>query len=180
LDNQQEHLLNTVSASGAVRFVLRSRVLVLLDYSAFDVHREALAAMGPLDEAARRRALDALTPAHAIRVRELAAFTPGLHRVRPADMEPADRRARDVVAVESGAVVLVDLETLPAVAAALTRERYDALSGNTDRGATALQLWERLGGPRFAVLQGRPRRAFSGRGRFRLRSGAPVLVSAHE
>ncbi len=74
--------------------------------------------------------------------------------------------------------MLADLDALPAVAEALTQTRYDALSGNTDRGATALlllQAFDML--PRFAVLQGRPRRAFSGHGRFRLRPGAPVLVS---
>ena len=179
LDEQQERLLNTVSRADPVRFVLRSRFLVLLDYSTFDAHREALAAMAPLDEQARRRALDTLAPSPRIGVHVLAPFTPGLYRVRPADMEPAAGRGRDVVGVESGAIVLVDLEALPTVANALTQKRYDSLAGNTDRGATALQLWKDFGGPRFAVLQGGPRRAFSGQGRFRLRPGAPVLVSAH-
>jgi hypothetical protein len=178
LDAQQERLLNTVSRRDPVRFVVRSRFLVLLDFSTFDVHREALAAMAPLDETGRRRALDSLTPSRRIGVRVFTPFTPGLYRVRPADMEAAAGQGRDLVAVESGAIVLVDLDALPAVAGALTRERYDALTGNTDRGTTALQLWKDFGGPRFAVLQGGPRRAFSGQGRFRLRPGAPVLVSA--
>jgi hypothetical protein len=177
-DEQQERLLNTVSADRPVRFVLRSRFLALLDVATFDRHREALQAMTPLDEDGRRRALVALAP-RGIAVRELAPFTPGLHRVRPVDLEPAAGRARDVVAVDSGAVVLVALDALPAVAEKLTQARYDALSGNTDHGATALELWKALDGPRFAVLRGRPRRAFSGHGRFRLRAGTPVLVSAH-
>ena len=75
-------------------------------------------------------------------------------------------------------MVVADLDSLPTVAAALTEERYDALSGNTDRGETATQLFNALQGPRFAVLQGRRGRAFEGNGRFRLRSGAPVLASA--
>ena len=104
LDDQQERLLNTVSRADPVRFVLRSRFLVLLDYSTFDAHREALAAMAPLDEQARRRALDTLAPSPRIGVHVLAPFTPGLYRVRPADMEPAAGRGRDVVGVESGAV----------------------------------------------------------------------------
>jgi hypothetical protein len=178
-DEKQQRLLNTVSADGAVRFVLRSRFLVLLDLAAFDRHREALQAMTTLNEDGRRRALDVLMPARRIGVREIASFTPGLYRVEPVDVEPARGRARDIVRVESGAIVLTDLDALPALAKALTRKRYDALSGNTDRGATALRLWKAFGGPRFAVLEGRPRRAFTGHGAYRLRPGAPVLVSAH-
>jgi hypothetical protein len=177
-DEQQERLLNTVSASGPVRVVLRSRFVAVLDLAAFDRHREALQAMARLDEDGRRRALVAMAP-HGVAVHEVTPFTPGLYRVRPADLEPARGRARDIVAVDSGAVVLADLDALPAVAGALTPTRYDALSGNTDRGATARSLWEAFGGPRFAVLQGRPRRAYTGRGRFRLRPGALVLVSSH-
>jgi hypothetical protein len=163
-DEQQERLLNTVSAHGPVRFVVRSRVLALLDLATFDSHREALQAMARLDEDGRRRALVALAP-RGIAVHEIVPFTPGLYRVRPADLEPVRGRARDIVAADSGAVVLVDLDVLPAVAEALT---------------TALLLveaFEML--PRFAVLQGRPRRAFSGHGRFRLKPSALVLVSAH-
>lgn len=176
-DGQQERLLNTVSQRDAVRLLLRSRFLVLLDLATFHRHRAALQGLAGLEEPGRRSALNALTPARGIVVRELAAFTPGLYRVRPADLQPARGLARDIVEVESGAVVLADLETLPAVADALTQERYDALAGNTDRGATALQLWQAFAGPRFAVLRGGPRRAFSGHGKFRLRSGAPVLVT---
>jgi hypothetical protein len=178
-DEQQERLLNTVSAVKRVSFILRSPFLVLLDLSTFHRHRSALQALARLDEAGRRRALDALTPARSIGVRKLSPFTPGLYRVQPADLTPARGRARDIVEVESGALVLADLETLPTIAEALTPARYDALSGNTDRGTTALRLWKDFGGPRFAVLQGRPRRAFSGHGTFRLRPGTPVLVSAH-
>jgi hypothetical protein len=178
-DEQQERLLNTVSADGPVRLILRSRFLVLLDLATFDREREALRAMAGMDDDARRRALGALTPARRIGMRELASFTPGLYRVEPADLEPAQGRARDILRVESGAIVLTDLEALPALAKALTRQRYDALAGNTDRGVTAQRLWKAFGGPRFAVLRGRPRRSFSGHGSFRLRTGAPVLVSAH-
>jgi hypothetical protein len=178
-DATQQRLLNTVSSDEPVRLILRSRFLVLLDLATFDQERSALQAMAGLDEGTRRRALDALAPTLRIGVREMAAFAPGLFRLGPADVEPARGRARDIVRVESGAVVVTDLEALPAVAKALTRKRYDALAGNTDRGATALRLWKAFGGPRFAVLQGRPRRAFSGHGSFRLRPGAPVLVTAH-
>jgi hypothetical protein len=179
-DEQQQRLLNTVSLGGPVRLILRSRFLVLLDLAAFEVERTALAAMARLDEGGRLRALPALTPRLRIGVREISPFTPGLYRVTPGDIEPARGRRRDVVAMESGALVLVDLDALPAVAKALTRKRYLALHGNTDRGTTAMRLWKSLGGPRFAVLTGRPRHAFTGHGRFRLRAAAPVLVSAHE
>lgn len=168
-----------MSADRPVRFVLRSRFLALLDIATFDRHREALQAMAALDADGRRRALVALAP-RGVAVHELVPFTPGLYRVRPADLEPVRGRARDIVAADSGAVVLADFDALPEVAKALTQTRYDDLSGNTNRGATALlllQAFDML--PRFAVLQGRPRRVFSGHGRFRLRPGAPVLVAAH-
>lgn len=179
-DEQQQRLLNTVSLGEPVRLILRSRVLVLLDVETLDAQRPALAGLARLEEGARCAALRALTPRLRIGVREIAPFTPGLYRVAPSDVEPARGRGRDVVEVESGALVLADLDALPVVARALTRKRYDALRGNTDQGATASRLWKTLDGPRFAVLHGRPRRSFTSRGRFRLRAAAPVLVSAYD
>ncbi len=90
-DEQQERLLNTVSADRPVRFVLRSRFLALLDLATFDRHREALAGDG-------RRSTRMAGGARWSRWRRAASpctssspFTPGLYRVRPADLEPVAR-----------------------------------------------------------------------------------------
>jgi hypothetical protein len=179
-DEHQQRLLNTVSLGGPVRLILRSPLLVLLDLATFEAERTALASMAPLDHDSRREALAALARSRRIGVREIEPFAPGLYRVAPADLEPARRPGRDVVDVESGAVVVADLDALPAVAKALTRTRYEALRGNTDQGATASRLWKAFDGPRFAVLPGRPRRPFTGHGRFQLRGGAPALISAYD
>ena len=90
-DASHARLLSPVSTGRWVDIALRSHVLVLLDLAAFQRHREALLGMAALDETGRRRALAALaTPG--IGVTECVPFTPGAHRIRPADLIPARRR----------------------------------------------------------------------------------------
>ena len=94
-----------------------------------DLLRDQLQALSSLCEAHQIERLGQLTTTLRIGVHEIDRFTPGSYSLGPGDIEPARRKGRDVVDVDSGAIVVTGLDSLPAVAKVLTSERYDALLG---------------------------------------------------
>lgn len=163
-----------VSAGEPLSLFLQSRFLVLVDPLALDRLRDPLQALSSLCEAHQIERLGQLTTTLRIGMREIDGFTPGSYRLGPGDIQPARRKGRDVVDVDSGAIVVTGLDSLPAVAKTLTWKRYDALLG-VEADATARFL-AKVVGPRFAVLQADADRPFSGDGSYRLARRAPTRV----
>jgi hypothetical protein len=163
-----------VSTGQPLSLFVQSRFLVLIDPLALDLLRDSLQALSSLCEAHQIERLGQLTTTMRIGVREIVGFTPGSYRLGPGDIEPARRKGRDVVDVDSGAIVVTGLDSLPAVAKALTWERYDALLG-VEADKTARWLAKVLG-PRVAILQADADRRFSGDGAYRLARRAPTRI----
>jgi hypothetical protein len=171
---EAERQLVPVSAGEPLSVFLQSRFLVLIDPLALDLLRDPLQALPSLCEAHQIERLGQLTTTLRIGVREIDGFTPGSYRLGPGDIVPARGKGRDVVDVDSGAIVVTGLDSLPAVAKALTRERYDALLGL--EAVTAARWLAKVVGPRFAVLRADADRPFSGDGSYRLARQAPTRV----
>ena len=139
------------------------------------MNREALMAVAVVPLPGRAARVSALRTTLRIGVHTIQAFEPGMYWIGARDIVPAadDRAARGgVVDVDSGAIVVTDLDALPSVAKALTWERYDALFGPTGDAKLADLLREL--GPRFAILFGDASRPFAGDGSYRLAPGAPA------
>ena len=147
---------------------------MLIDPLALDLLRDPLQALSSLCEAHQIERLGQLSTTLRIGVREIDGFTPGSYRLGPADVEPARRKGPDVVDVDSGAIVVTGLDSLPAVAKVLTWERYEALLGV--QSVKTARWFAKVLGPRFAILQADADRPFSGDGAYRLARRAPTRV----
>jgi len=80
--------------------------------------------------------------------------------------------------VDSGAVVIIDLTILEAVARAFTWERYDALLQSPPGDDSAVDaLIHEVGSGGFAIVSADAARPFSGDGAFRLKHDHPVRVA---
>lgn len=163
-----------VSAGEPLVLLLQSRFVVLVDPLTLDLLRDPLQALSSLCETHQIERLEQLTTTLRIGVREIEGFAPGLYRVGPGDIEPARHKGRDIVDVDSGAIVVTGLDSLPAVAKDLTWERYNALLGV--EAARTARWFAKVLGSRFAILQADADRPFSGDGAYRLARRALTRV----
>jgi hypothetical protein len=162
-----------VSLGDPVSVLLRSPVLVLIDPLALGLARDLLQTLAHVPERARRARITALSTTLRIGQHEIPGFTPGLYDIGSRDIVPARGNDPGIVDVDSGAIVVTDLHSVPALARALTWERYDALLTSKDGDVAAERLVREMAGPRFALLKGGASLPFAGDGAYRLRRGAP-------
>jgi hypothetical protein len=162
-----------VSFGEPVAVLLRSPVLVLIDPLALGLARDRLQALANATERTRRARIGALSTTLRIGQHEIERFTPGLYDIGSRDIVPARGQGPGIVDVDSGAIVVTGLDCVPALARALTWERYDALLTSKDGDVTAERLVREMQGPRFALLKGGGSLPFAGDGTYRFRRGAP-------
>jgi hypothetical protein len=167
-----------------VEFEAPSGYVVLIDPLALDALAAEIGALAGQPVDARLRALAAMPGFLQVGVRRIP---PGDgHRVQVTldDFDAAgEMTGPEIVDIDSGAMILADLDSLPRLASVLTWDRYDwmlqAPLGDTSREA---ELTAEVGRPCFALIGGEADRAFAGDGAYRFRRGRPrrVPVTAGE
>lgn len=175
----QEPASNVSLKGEAVRLQLTSPNVVLIDPLALDGLRDKLQALEGRSVTERRQLLASLSVPLRIAVREVKDFRPGFYRVSPYDFEDARGSGAhpDVVDVDSGSMVIADLDHLARVAKVLTWARLDlALRGPVGDRTEFRKIEKELGGPFFAFLTSSSDSPFVGDGSYRLRAGAPVSI----
>ncbi len=164
---------------GTVRFEVRSRYIVLIDPLALDGLASELMALSDASEQARLARIRYLgAEPLRIGVHDLGVARPGRYELSAASLEQAEDIPSDssVVTVDSGVIVLVDLDAHPDVARALTWDRYDWwLQQPRDDHRVLHEITRDAGGPRFAILgSNADTTEFGGDGCYRLRGCALV------
>ncbi len=103
-------------------------------------------------------------------------FVPGTYQIANDDLEVVDGDQGDVGAfdIDSGTLILVDLNYLARLAQILTWEKYDrTLQSPADDDSCWLRFIDELGGPFFGILWSDIDTRFRGDGTYRIRNGAP-------
>ena len=160
-----------------VRLRIESPYLVLIDPMALDGLSQRLADLGTASH------VDQLAALHAfgeyglrIGVHGVGALAPGTYEIGLDAFEPSTGDQQDTRAfdVDSGTVVLIDLQALSAVAKVFTWDKYDALlQAAVGDYAIVEEMNRAVGGPRFAIVAADADTPFTGDGAFQLRDGTP-------
>jgi len=162
-----------------VRIDLKSHRLLIIDPLALDGLRDQLAAIGAA-EAHEHVALVKALAGLRVGLHEVEHFQPGTYELDLDSFEQADLgdATPEVFEVDSGAVVIIDLTILEAVARAFTWERYDALLQSPPGDDSAVDaLIHEVGSGGFAIVSADAAKHFSGDGAFRLKHDHPVRVA---
>jgi len=169
---------NVSDGRGPIEFQMSSSLLVLIDPLVLDGLSAELQKLSPSEVAANPELIRALQGPMKVGLHCVEGFVPGAYRMANDDLESADGSQADVgvFEIDTGTLILVDLGYLSRLAQILTWERYDrALRGCED--STWLRFVEELGGPFFGILWGDIDTPFRGDGTYRVKSGAPRLVT---
>jgi hypothetical protein len=169
---------NVSDGSGPIEFQTSSSLIVLIDPLVLDGLSPELHELSPSEVAATPDLIRALPGPMKVGLHRIEGLVPGTYRIANDDLESADSNETDlgVFDIDTGTLILVDLDYLPRLAKILTWERYDrALRGCDD--STWLKFAEELGGPFFGILWGNIDTPFQGDGTYRIKSGAPRLVT---
>jgi hypothetical protein len=155
------------------RLTLRSGRLLCIDPLALDGLRDQLTELAQVTPSEQQEVVLALG-AQGLKVGllDIPSFQPGTFELDVESFEGVDPGGADpsVFEVDSGAVVVIDVAALDAVARTLTWNRYDALLQTAPGDDSALEALNRdVGGPWFAILSADANSSFSGDGAFRLR-----------
>jgi hypothetical protein len=168
-----------VSFDGSpVEFEARSSHLVLIDPIALHALAADIAAIAGEPADVQVRALAAMPGLLGVGVQPVPPGHGHRFQLTLDDFEPAgEATGPAVVDVDSGVVIVADLERLARIAAVLTWDRYDWLLqaplGDVSRDQA---ITSEIGGPCFALIGGDASRAFAGDGAYRLRPGRPRRV----
>jgi hypothetical protein len=169
---------NVSDGSGPIEFQTSSSLLVLIDPLVLDGLSTELHELSPSEVAANPNLIRALRGPMKVGLHRIEGLVPGTYRIANDDLESADSNETDlgVFDIDTGTLILVDLDYLPRLAKTLTWERYDrAFRGCDD--STWLKFAEEIGGPFFGILWGDIGTPFQGDGTYRVKSGAPRLVT---
>ena len=161
---------------------LRSGRVLCLDPLALDGLRTQLTELSQAGPSKQREMALALG-AHGLKIGllDIPGFQPGTFEFDVESFESVDPGIHDptVFEIDSGAVVVIDLVALDAVARTLTWDRYDALLQTPPDDDSALEALNReVGGPWFAIISADADSPFSGDGAFRLRPESLRRVSS--
>ena len=159
-----------------IELTLTSPFVVLMDPLVLDGLRDRCREMEgkPLDQ--KEVILRSIPGYMRIGVFVIDAFQPGTYKLAASGVEPSDGDG-DACDVDSGAVVIVELDRLPDLARVFTWDRYDlALQSPIDDDSAWTQLSSDAGGTYWGLLNSVEGTAFNGDGSYRLSSQA--LVSA--
>ena len=164
-----------------VRMQLASKYIVLIDPLALDGLSGQIAQIGALPVSEQLPKLKALAE-HGLRVgvQEVETAGPGLYDIGLDSFEAAGATETDphVFDIDTGTVVLIDIQALSAVARALTWDRYDAmLQAPLDDDSILAAINLEVGGPRFAIVSADAASPFTGDGAFRLKANGVVPVA---
>jgi hypothetical protein len=158
-----------------VEFEAASGYVVLVDPLALDALAAEIAALAGQPLEARLRALAAVPGFLQVGVQAVPPGDGHRFRLTLDDFEAVgEMTGPEIVDVDSGTMIVADLDALPRLAAVLTWDRYDWLlqaplgDRTRDDAVTA-----EVGGPCFALVSGDADRAFGGDGAYRLRPGRP-------
>ena len=159
---------------------LESNHIVLIDPLALDGLSGELEAIGAAERDEQLARLAALSR-HGLRIGVHSTdAAPGTYEIGLDAFEPSgpNELHPGTFDVESGAVVLIDLAALSAVARAFSWERYDTMLQSPVGDDSLLEeLNNEVGGPRFAIFSADSGSPFTGDGSFRLRAGIPSASS---
>jgi hypothetical protein len=158
-----------------VEFEAPSGYVVLIDPLALDALAAEIAALAGQPLEARLRALAAMPGFLQVGVQPIPPGTGHHVEVTLDDFEAVgEMTGPGIVDVDSGAMIVADLDGLPRLASVLTWDRYDWLLqaplGDTSRER---DMTADTGGPSFALFSGEAGRAFAGDGAYRFRPGCP-------
>ena len=163
-----------------IEFQMSSSLLVLIDPLVLNGLSVELQKLSPSEVAENPELIRALPGPMKVGLHRVEGLVPGTYRIANADLESADSNDADVgvFEIDTGTLILADLGYLPRHAQILTWERYDhALRSPAGDDSIWLRFVEELGGPFFGLLWGDIETPFQGDGTYRIKIGAPRLVT---
>jgi hypothetical protein len=189
-----------------IEFLVRAPFIVLVDPLVLDGWREDFQSLPP-DLADRIEFILSLPTSMHVGVQEIVGFKPGLYRLSHEDFEEVDcdnpdgsdedgdlggqesgdavdqvdyaEHAADdrIFDIDTGSLIVVDLDHLGALARILPWERYDhALQAPKGDYSRFNEVSDELGGAFFGIVSADASTPFQGDGTYRLRRGAPHPV----
>jgi hypothetical protein len=189
-----------------IEFLVNAPFIVLIDPLVLDGWSKDFQSL-PSELEDRIEVILALPTSMQVGVQEIMGFRPGLYRLSPQDFEEAwrdhsdaddeDGRIEDdgsdddlerltfavhvavdrIFDIETGSLIVVDLDHLGALARILPWERYDhALQSPRGDDSRFNEVCDELGGAFFGIIASAASTPFRGDGTYRLRKGAPHPV----
>lgn len=161
-----------------VEFEAASGYVVLIDPLALDQLAAEIGALAGHPLEARLRALAAMPGFLQVGVQPIPPGDGHRLELTLDDFEPVgEMTGPEVVDIDSGTMIVADLDALPRLAAVLTWDRYDwMLQAPLGDRSREQGLTTEVGGPCFALVSGDTDRAFGGDGAYRFLPGRPRRV----